>query len=50
MREQDNIQVVKDLYAAFGRGDFAAILDFWVEHCVYYVPGPNEIEIFCHRP
>jgi uncharacterized protein len=27
MSEQDNVQVVRDLYAAFGRGDIPAILD-----------------------
>ena len=43
MSEQDNIQVVKDLYAAFGGGDFAVMLDFWVDDLVYYVPGPPDI-------
>ena len=26
MSEQDNVQVIKDIYAAFGRGDIPAIL------------------------
>ena len=42
MSEQDNIQIVQDLYAAFGSGDVAAFLDLWVEDCVYYVPGPPD--------
>jgi ketosteroid isomerase-like protein len=43
MSEQDNIQVVQGVYAAFGSGDVAAFLDLWVEDCVYHIPGLPDI-------
>jgi uncharacterized protein len=36
---QENKQVVRDLYAAFGRGDITALLALVAENMVWRMPG-----------
>ena len=43
MPEQENVQMVQELYAAFGRGDVPAILDQMADEVVLYDPGPPEV-------
>src|SRR5436305_2658878 len=39
MSEQDNLQIVKDAYAAFKRGDIPAILNTLSDDVVWFLPG-----------
>ena len=43
MSEQQNVQTIKDAYAAFGRGDVAAILALLTDDVTWELPGPAEI-------
>lgn len=43
MSEQDNIQIVKEAYAAFKRGDIPAVLDKLSDDVVWFLPGPADI-------
>lgn len=43
MSEQQNIQTVKDAYAAFERGDVPAILAMLTDDVGWEMPGPAEI-------
>jgi hypothetical protein len=43
MTEQENVQLVHELYAAFGRGDVPAILDQLTDDVVWYDPGAPEV-------
>jgi uncharacterized protein len=43
MSEKTNLQVVKDAYDAFARGDVDAVLDALAEDVEWEVPGPPEI-------
>ena len=43
MTEQENVQRIHELYAAFGRGDVPAILDQLTDDVVWYDPGPPEV-------
>jgi uncharacterized protein len=43
MSEQENIQRVKDGYAAFMRGDIPAILDTLTDDTVWVSPGPADL-------
>jgi ketosteroid isomerase-like protein len=43
MTEQENVQLIQELYAAFGRGDVPAILDQLTDDVVWYDPGPPEV-------
>lgn len=43
MSERENIEVIKDAYAAFGRGDVAAILASLTDDVEWELPGPAEI-------
>jgi len=43
MTEQENVQRIQELYAAFGRGDVPAILDQLTDDVVWYDPGPPEV-------
>ncbi len=43
MTDQENIQVVRDLYAAFGRGDVAAALAVFTDDAELVFPGPSVI-------
>jgi ketosteroid isomerase-like protein len=43
MTEQENVQLIQEFYAAFGRGDVPAILDQLTDDVVWYDPGPPEV-------
>jgi len=43
MSEQANEQVVRRLYAAFGRGDVAGVLDTLAEDIEWRIAGPSEL-------
>ena len=43
MTDQSNIEIVKDAYAAFGRGDVAGILRDMAPNVEWEVAGPKEI-------
>ena len=39
----DNVAIVKDMYAAFGRGDIATVLSHVAEDSVWPMEGPSAI-------
>jgi len=39
MSAQENVQIVKDAYAAFGRGDIQGLLALFAEDIEWIVPG-----------
>ena len=39
----DNVQIIKDLYTAFGNGDMAGILSHMAPNVVWVTEGPSEI-------
>jgi hypothetical protein len=39
----EHVEVVRELYVAFGRGDVPAILDGLTDDVVWYDPGPPEV-------
>jgi ketosteroid isomerase-like protein len=41
MGTQENVQLVKDGYAAFGRGDVAGLLALLAEDVEWQIPGPG---------
>jgi ketosteroid isomerase-like protein len=43
LSEQQNVQTVKEAYAAFQRGDVAAILALLTDDVTWELPGPAEI-------
>ena len=43
MSEQDNIQVVKDIFAAFGRRDLQGILDRLTDDIEWRIAAPTEV-------
>lgn len=44
MSEQENVQIVQDLYAAFGRGDMPAILELLAEDVDWHFVGkPTDV-------
>ena len=43
MNEQENLRVVQEGYAAFGRGDIRALLNLYTEDVEYVIPGPPDI-------
>jgi ketosteroid isomerase-like protein len=43
MSEQDNLQIVKDAYAAFKRGDIPAILNTLSDDVVWFLPGQTSL-------
>ena len=43
MSEQDNVRTVQEAYAAFGRGDIAALLAMLDEGVEWVTPGPPEV-------
>ncbi len=43
MSEQENIQHTRDIYAAFGRGDVAAIMQALTDDIDWVIPGPSEL-------
>jgi ketosteroid isomerase-like protein len=46
MSEQANLQKVRELYAAFGRGDVPALLEALDPEIVWENPGPAEFRYF----
>jgi ketosteroid isomerase-like protein len=45
MAEQDNVQVVKDAYAAFGRGDIPAVVNACAPEVEWIIPGGPGIPV-----
>ncbi len=43
MADNGNVQIIKDAYAAFGRGDIPALLQMLTEDVSWYLPGPPDI-------
>ena len=43
MTEQGNLQIVQTLFAAFGRGDLAAVLAALSDEIEWYMAGPREV-------
>lgn len=43
MSEQENVQQVQALYAAFGRGDVSALMDALTDDVEFVVPYPPEV-------
>ena len=43
MSEQDNLQIVKEAYAAFQRGDIPAVLNTLSDDVVWFLPGPTDL-------
>jgi hypothetical protein len=43
MAEQENIQLIKEAYAAFSRGDIPALLNTLTEDVDWFTPGPPDI-------
>ena len=43
MVEQENSETIKNLYAAFGRGDVPSVLDAFSDDVVFVLPGPADI-------
>jgi len=43
MSEQDNERVVQEMYAAFGRGDVAGVLDTLTDDIEWWIAGPSEL-------
>src|SRR5262249_25426556 len=42
MAEKENIQILKDAYAAFTRGDIAAVMKTFASDIDWHTPGPKE--------
>lgn len=49
MSDKDNVQVVKDAYAAFGKKDIPGILDTLSEDVEWNIPGPPDTIPFAGR-
>lgn len=43
MAENENIRIIKDAYAAFGRGDIPALLAMLTNDVKWYLPGPSSV-------
>ena len=43
MSEQENLQIVQEGYAAFGRGDIAALLETYADNIDWAMPGPPDL-------
>src|SRR5687767_1077144 len=43
MSEQENVQTVQAIYAAFGRGDIPGVLDALTDDIEWWIDGPPEI-------
>ena len=46
MAEQDNVQTIKEAYAAFERGDIPSLLNMVSEDVEWHIPGPSDIVPF----
>ena len=49
MNEQQNVQIIQDIYAAFGRGDMDTILNALAPDIDWFIPGSKEIPYSGHR-
>ena len=49
MSEQDNVQLVQQAYAAFGRADIDGILQTLSESIDWFIPGPADVVPFVGR-
>ncbi|HXG23813.1 MAG TPA: nuclear transport factor 2 family protein [Chthonomonadales bacterium] len=47
--ESKNVQLVADIYAAFGRGDIAFVLNALAEDVEWHFPGPEGIPLAGNR-
>jgi uncharacterized protein len=45
MSEEENVQAVQQMYAAFGRGDLSALLTGFADDVDWQVAGPTDIPI-----
>jgi ketosteroid isomerase-like protein len=43
MSEQENVQAVQAVYAAFGQGDIPAVLDALTDDIEWWIDGPAEV-------
>jgi ketosteroid isomerase-like protein len=43
MNDQENLQTIHEVYAAFGRGDVPAVLNLLTEDVEWFTPGPPTI-------
>jgi uncharacterized protein len=43
MTAEQNIDIVKEVYAAFQRGDIPAVLSNFADDITFYVPGPTQL-------
>ena len=43
MSEQENLQVIHDVYAAFGRGDVPGVLAMLTDDVTWKTPGPPDV-------
>ena len=43
MSEQENLQIIHDVYAAFGRGDVPGVLAMLTDDVTWTTPGPPDI-------
>jgi ketosteroid isomerase-like protein len=48
MTEQKNVALIKDIMAAFGRGDVDAIIDACADDITVFIPGPEVIPFAGH--
>ncbi|KHK59744.1 ketosteroid isomerase [Burkholderia sp. A9] len=49
MSEQDNVQLVQQAYAAFGRADIEGILQTLSDSIDWFIPGPADVVPFVGR-
>lgn len=45
MSAQDNVQRARDIYTAYGRGDFDAVLDALTDDIEWTVSGPSDLPL-----
>lgn len=45
MSDRDNVRLIEEAYAAFGRGDVQAVLDALTPDVEWTIPGPREVKI-----
>ena len=45
MSERDNVEIVKNAYAAFGRGDVGAVVNACAEDVVWIIPGAAHVPV-----
>lgn len=45
MSDQDNVRLIQEAYAAFGRGDVQAVLNALTPDIEWTIPGPPQVKI-----